>query len=110
MIESQWFGRPVTKPGYGEPEPVKPVSTMDSPENVETCLNCSVPGGCRAELSICPLRNSGRSKKIQERYNKIRDLINAGWVNADAICEEAGVTKWVYNSTRRRLRERGEIT
>lgn len=108
QIES-WLTRPATKPGHGDPEPLKPVRTHDTPENVAICLDCPVPGRCRMELSACPLRGKARSEKIAERDSKVRDLLNAGWVNRDAICEELGISKNVFYSTLRRLRERGEV-
>ena len=117
-FEPRWFGRPPTKPGYGEPEPVKPISTMDAPENVAVCLDCPLPK-CRSEYPVCPLYGkkpsvTGRSRKTKrekalERDGKIRDLINAGWVNNDAICEELGIGKSTLSAAKKRLRERGEI-
>lgn len=63
-IEPRWFAHPVTKPGYGDPGPVKPVSTMDSPENVAACLNC-VLSECRSSDRGCPLR--GKKPAVQRR-------------------------------------------
>lgn len=68
-IEPRWFAHPVTKPGYGDPEPVKPVSTMDSPENVAACLNRTLPK-CNSSLSACPLR--GKEPAVQRRGRRKR--------------------------------------
>lgn len=65
-IEPQWFARPVTKPGYGDPAPIKVelISAMDSPENVAACLNC-VLSECRSSNRGCPLR--GKKPAVQRR-------------------------------------------
>ena len=105
--------------GYGEPEPVEPISTRDSPENVEACQNCLLPD-CRASSPACPLRGKAprikthrqsaeAAERISERANRVRDLINAGWRNSEAICEELHISPWMLQDAKRRLRERGEI-
>lgn len=40
-IDPKWFARPVAKPGYGDPAPIKVelISAMDSPEHVAACLS-----------------------------------------------------------------------
>lgn len=115
--EPHWFARPVTKPGYGEPEPVKPVSSMDSPENVTTCLSCTLPK-CRMGLSVCPLYGKGPPAKkdrravkseLMERDKVVRDLVAAGWEGAD-ICKKLGIGRSALKASRQRLRSRGEIT
>ena len=65
-IEPRWFAHPITKPGYGDPEPVKVelISAMDSPENVAACLNCILPK-CRPGLRGCPLR--GKKPAVKRR-------------------------------------------
>lgn len=63
-IEPRWFARPVTKPGYGDPRPIEPVSTMDAPENVTACLNCVLPE-CRFSHAACPLR--GKKPAVKRR-------------------------------------------
>ncbi len=65
-IEPRWFAHPITKPGYGDPEPVKVelISAMDSPENVGACLNC-VLLECRSGLRGCPLR--GKKPTVKRR-------------------------------------------
>lgn len=65
IAEPRWMNHPAIKPGHGEPEPIKPVRTRDTPENIVTCLNCPVPEECRRELSICPLRGGSRKKKLR---------------------------------------------
>lgn len=113
--DPRWFGRPATKPGYGDPEPVKPVSTMDSPENVEACLNCPL-SKCQMNLSICPLWGKGPARKgrravraeLIERDRAVRDLMMAGWKSSD-IREKLGVGKSALEASRRRLGEQGEI-
>lgn len=114
IAESHWFARPATKPGYGDPEPVKPVSTRDAPENVETCLDCPLPK-CRMDLPACPLWGKGPKKsrrqsrsELVERDKAVRDLIAAGWKGAD-ICKKLGIGMSALEASRRRLRERGEI-
>lgn len=67
QIEPRWFGRPATRPGYGEPEPLKPVSTMDSPENVAICLRCPVAGGCDTTTKACPLYGQSAAAKRKRR-------------------------------------------
>lgn len=70
-IEPKWFARPVTKPGYGDPAPIKVelISAMDSPENVAACLNCTLPK-CNSSLSACPLR--GKEPAVQRRGRRKR--------------------------------------
>lgn len=123
-IEPRWFAHPVTKPGYGNPRPIEPVSTMDAPENVAACLSCPISGGCDTTKKECPLygegaharwkrrkRGAGKSKKsiVFERENKVRDLINSGWKNSEAICQELHISKNALNYAKRNLRKRGEI-
>lgn len=109
---SDWFGRPVTKPGHGQPEPLKPAHTCDTPENMAVCLVCTLPECCPMSLG-CPLckreKSHVRADKAAARDAKIRDLINAGWVSAEAICEELNISKTTLYISRKRLRERGEI-
>lgn len=63
-IEPRWFAHPITKPGYGDPEPMKvePISAMDSPENVAACLSCALPV-CRPGNRGCPLHGKNRQLK-----------------------------------------------
>ena len=65
-VEPRWFAHPVTKPGYGDPVPIKVelISAMDSPENVAACLNCALPK-CRSSHPACPLR--GKKPAVQRR-------------------------------------------
>lgn len=63
-IEPRWFAHPVTKPGYGDPQPIEPVSTMDAPEHVAACLSCPLPV-CRSSHPACPLR--GKQPVIKSR-------------------------------------------
>lgn len=109
---SDWFGLPVTKPGHGQPEPLKPVHTYDKQENIDICTECTVPN-CRPMSLSCPLckreKSRVRAEKIAERDARTRDLINAGWVSAEAICEELHISKTTFYHSRKRLRERGEI-
>lgn len=65
-IEPRWFAHPITKPGYGDPEPMKvePISAMDSPENVAACLSCALPV-CRPGCLGCHLR--GKKPVVQRR-------------------------------------------
>lgn len=110
------MGHPPTKPGRGEPEPLRPARTCDTPENVEACLSCPLPS-CRPELPACAVRgirpgkSAGQTKheKVLERDNQIKALIAAGWRNDEAICEEFGIRKTTLYWSKRRLRERGEI-
>lgn len=66
VVEPRWFARPVTKPGYGDPNPMKVelISAMDSPENVAACLNCALPV-CRPGNLGCPLH--GKKPVVQRR-------------------------------------------
>lgn len=109
---SDWFGRPATKPGHGDPKPIKPVYTYDTQENIDICLKCTTPECCPMSLS-CPLckreKSHVRADKAAARDARIRDLINAGWVNAEAICKELHISKTTLYISRKRLRERGEI-
>lgn len=109
---SDWFGRPVTKPGHGQPEPLKPVHTYDKQENIDICTECTVPN-CRPMSLSCPLckreKSRVRAEKAAERDARVRDLINAGWVSAEAVCEELHISKTTFYHSRKRLRERGEI-
>ena len=110
MREPRWMGGKATKPGYGDPEPLRAVSTMDSPENVETCLNCPLPRCCTGSTA-CPLWGKGPAgknqqeirSKIAERDVIIRELINAGWKN-QAICEKLKIGKWALKEAKRRIR------
>lgn len=119
--EPRWLGRPIVKPGFGDPKPLKPVSTCDTQENVEVCLNCPLPA-CKSGHPACPLygystraRRSREEEKLSrreravERDNRVRDLINAGWVNSEAICKELNIGKSTLSAAKKRLRERGEI-
>lgn len=74
-IEPKWFARPATKPGYGDPEPLKPVPPYDTQENIDTCLSCLVEGGCNPTNKACPLY--GKSKRAQRRRRK-REAIFCG--------------------------------
>lgn len=115
--ESRWYANPVTKPGYGEPEPVKPVSTLDSPENVATCLNCSLPS-CHMNRSSCPLYGKKplikkgkariKSDELLKRDQRIREMLNSGWRNK-AICQELKIGRDALNGAKKRLRTRGEL-
>ncbi|MDE6261576.1 MAG: hypothetical protein K2M42_12115 [Oscillospiraceae bacterium] len=48
-------------------------------------------------------------KRNLERADKVRDLIDRGWRNSEAICEELHISLWMLKDAKRRLRERGEI-
>lgn len=65
-IEPRWFTHPITKPGYGDPEPIKVelISAMDSPENVAACMNCTLPK-CRSTNRGCPLH--GKKPAVKRR-------------------------------------------
>lgn len=44
MIEPHMMGNKVTKPGYGDSKPAKPVHTCDSQEMIDFCLDhCAAP-------------------------------------------------------------------
>lgn len=70
ISEPKWFGRTATKPGYGEPEPLRPVFPYDTQENIDICLSCSVFPGCKPESKACPLY--GKSKQAQRKRRKLR--------------------------------------
>lgn len=61
MITRDPFGlnRPVVKPGHMA-EQLRPVSTRDPQEFVETCLSCQLPT-CSQESRACPLWGRSRS-------------------------------------------------
>lgn len=108
----KWIGGHITKPGYGDPKPPKPVRNYDPPEVMEMCLNCPVEGGCDMTSKACPLRrNRGdkRAAEIAERDEKVFKLIKSGWINIDAICEELGISRNIYFSTKKRLKGKGII-
>ncbi len=82
------------------------VSTRDPQSAVDRCLNCTAnecSGGCTPEQNL----PKGRKGYVTEC--KVRDLINSGWRNNEAICEELGISKDTLFTAKRRLRERGEI-
>lgn len=61
----------VTKPGYGQPVPIKPFSVTEPQEDIERCLDCSVPpekcyGNCGH--GDCPKANWKFSNYSQYRY------------------------------------------
>lgn len=66
--EPRWFARPVTKPGHGEPEPLKSVFPYDTQENIDICLSCLVEGECKPATKACLLY--GKSKKAQRKRRK----------------------------------------
>lgn len=79
-IEPRWFAHPITKPGYGDPEPVKVelISAMDSPENVAVCLNCVLLECCSGGRG-CPLRGKKPAVKRRDcRGNTRRDCRGNG--------------------------------
>ena len=94
------------RPGYGTPEPVKPVFCHDTQEHMEVCMNCCVEGGCNMKSKKCGLRRDNLRKA--ELDSKVRSLMNAGWRNNEAICEELGISKSVLFAAKRRLRKREE--
>lgn len=123
MITQSPYGlRNVIKPGH-MPEPLQPVHTCDPPEIIAICLDCPVDGGCRPELSVCPLngrhkppeekgriRNvNSRTAKMLERDEKTLYLLTHGWRNTECICEELGIGPAALSAAKKRLRERGEI-
>lgn len=112
MITAEPYGiRHIIKPGYGEPEPVEPVSTRDPQYAINRCLSC-IAERCSGECK--PNQNGPRTRPTQSEHVRLRDekilgLIRAGWRNNDAICEELGISKDVLFSAKRRLREKGEL-
>lgn len=108
----KWFSGHITKPGYGDPKPPKPVRTCDPPEVIDMCLNCPVEGGCDMKSKECLLRKKGggkRAAEIAERDENVLKLIKSGWINIDAICEELGISRNIYFSTKKRLKRKGII-
>lgn len=112
MIEPRWMGRTATKPGYGEPEPLKPAQTMDSPENVATCLNCRL-GQCYMNSHACPLRGKIPAKRrratwaeLAARDKSVLALTTAGWSGAD-IQRELGITGAALKESMKRLKRKG---
>ncbi len=63
----QWSKHPPTKPGHGEPEPLKPVYAHDPPETIAVCLSCPVPGGCDMAHRACPLWGQSPDAKRRRR-------------------------------------------
>lgn len=58
----------------------------------------------------CLLRKTKTEKgKINERDEKVLRLLRSGWINIDAICEEVGISRYVYFNTKKRLRDRGLV-
>lgn len=109
--DPRWFGGNITKPGYGEPKPPKPVQAYDPLEVIKKCLNCTA-GECNMKSKECPLRRKQggkRASKIAERDEKVLKLLKSGWVNIDAICEELGISRDIYFSTKKRLKGKGLI-
>lgn len=107
----RWFGGNITKPGYGDPKPPKPVQTYDPPEVMEKCLHCPA-GECNMKSKECPLRRKRGGKKaaeIAERDERVLKMLKSGWVNIDAICEDLGISRDVYFSTKKRLKGKGLI-
>ncbi len=113
MIGNDPYGiRHAVRPGYGEPEPLEPVSTRDPPQAVNRCLCCTIPitecaGNCGPVDGPKLCGRPARREKTRLRDEKIRDLINAGWVNNDAICEELKISMSTLIAAKRRLREDG---
>lgn len=111
-IAPKWFSGNITKPGYGDPKPPKPVCTYDPPEVMEGCLNCPVEGGCDTKSKKCLLRRKEggkRAAEIAERDEKVLKLLRSGWINIDAICEELGISRGMYFSAKKRLKGKGLI-
>lgn len=107
----KWFSGNITKPGYGDPKPPQPVQTYDQPEVMERCLNCPA-SECNMQSKECPLRRKRGGKRdteIAERDERVLKLIKSGWINIDAICEELGISRNVYFSTKKRLKGKGLI-
>lgn len=80
-----------TKPGYGEPEPLKPVSTIDSPEAVERCLNCRVPSErCSGQCYGMQFRQAGSGRPLKAPLERVAKMVRDGWADS-AICRELGI-------------------
>lgn len=99
----------ITKPGYGEPEPLKPVFPYDTQENIDKCLCCTMET-CKPCSCECPIncKSSDVGRKKQNRRGgdeRVLAMIQRGWVNIDAICEELGISRGAYFRAKRRLRE-----
>lgn len=112
MIEPRWFARPAIKPGYGNPEPLKPAQTYDFRENVEICLNCPLPA-CSTTSHSCPLYGTGPAGKqkggLQAGDIKICDMIRAGWRD-EPLCRELGISMDDLMRAKRRLKKCGKIS
>lgn len=110
-ITPKWLNGNIIKPGYGDPRPPEPVQTYDPPEIMGKCLHCPA-GECNMKSKECQLsrRKSGKkAAEIAERDEKVLKLLKSGWVNIDAICEELGISRDVYFSTKKRLKGKGLI-
>ena len=110
MIGSDPYGiRHAVRPGYGEPEPVAPVSTRDPQWAIDRCLGCGAVkcfGTCEAGDGL--RTRPTQTERTRLRDEKIRDMIRAGR-NNDAICEELGISMSTLNVAKRRLRKAEEI-
>ena len=81
---------PITKPGYGEPERLKPAHTCDPPGMVERCLNCPVPANqCRGQCES--VHHEAKDPREKAPLARVAQMIQDGWSDA-AICRELGIT------------------
>lgn len=110
-IGQNLYGGSVIKPGYGDQKPPKPIQTYDPPDAMDKCLNCTA-SECNMKSEECKLNKKTGSKKaaeIAERDEKVLKLLKSGWINIDAICEEVGISRNTYFSTKKKLKRKGLI-
>lgn len=102
----------VTKPGHGEPVPVRTddFSPRDTPENVRRCLSCTFPA-CRngACIYVGEPQKRKAKKAVQDTsavdlaiWEKIRIGGTDSW-----ICAELGISRDELAAAKKRLKKSG---
>lgn len=98
---------------YNQPESVNISPVHEPKENIEICLNCTMPHECRPNSEFCPLKTKGESSRDRtesraERDQKILEMLNAGYSDKEII-ENLCIKKSTYDSIKNRMRKRGQI-
>lgn len=96
--------------------PGETTPTMDSPEEIQKCLNCTIPAEfcagnlhhCRERQRNCRPRNLGKQKYIAWTAELVADVM-AGKKSRNQLARELGVSPTAVRNAIARLKNKGEL-